>query len=62
MSDLRIVYTRPDDNGLSIIVPAPGISIEEAAKAVPFGVAYTIIKAEEVPQDRTFRNAWKLGE
>lgn len=60
MNDYRIAYTRPEDGGVSIIVPAPGVSIEEAAKAVPPGVPYQVIKTEDVPTDRTFRNAWTL--
>lgn len=31
-----------------------------AAKDVPEGVTYQIL--DEVPEDRTFRNAWKLGD
>lgn len=60
MSDFRIAYTRPDDGGVSIIVPAPGVSIEDAAKAVPAGVPYQVLRAEDIPADRTFRNAWTL--
>ena len=60
MSDFRIAYTRPEDGGVSIIVPAPGVSIEDAAKAVPHGVPYQVLRADEIPTDRTFRNAWTL--
>ena len=58
MSDFRIIYTRPDDGGLSIIVPAPGVSEAEAAKAVPPGLGYEVVQAADIPADRTFRNAW----
>ena len=60
MSDFRIAYTRPEDGGLSIIVPAPGVTIEEAATAVPEGVAYQVLDVQDIPTDRTFRNAWTL--
>lgn len=62
MSDLRIVYTRPEDGGVSVIVPAPGVTLEEAAKAVPPGVPYRVMLARDIPEDRTFRDAWKLEE
>lgn len=57
----RIIYPTPE-GGVAVIVPAPecGLSIEEiAAKDVPEGVPFKIIDTEEVPTDRTFRNAWE---
>jgi len=59
----RIIYPN-DDDGVSIIVPAPecGLTIEEiAAKDVPFGKPYKIVDASEIPSDRTFRNAWEYA-
>jgi len=59
----RIIY--PTDNGGAVIlIPAPECltkyTIEEiAAKDVPAGVPYKIINAEDLPTDRTFRNAWE---
>lgn len=61
MSDKRIIYPTPD-GGVAIIVPAPdcGLTIEQiAAKDVPHGVDFRIIDAADVPDDRTFRNAWE---
>lgn len=58
----RIIYPTPE-GGVAVIVPAPecGLSIEEiAAKDVPEGVPFKIIDTEEVPTDRTFRNAWEF--
>jgi hypothetical protein len=55
----RIIY--PTDDGVAIIIPAPecGLTIEEiAAKDVPVGKAYNIVDVSEIPEDRTFRNAW----
>jgi len=57
----RIIYPTTE-GGVAIIVPAPEceLTIEEiAAKDVPTGVEYKIIDTEEVPTDRTFRNAWE---
>lgn len=56
----RIIYTRPD-GGTSIIVPSTdsGLSIEElAAKDVPAGLSYEIVDTVDIPNDRTFRDAW----
>jgi hypothetical protein len=56
----RIIY--PTDGGVSIIVPAPecGLTIEEiAAKDVPAGTPYKIVDVSDIPEDRTFRNAWE---
>ena len=60
----RIIYPT-DDGGVAIIVPAPecGLTIEEiAAKDVPAGKDFKIIDVEDVPTDRTFRNAWEYAE
>jgi hypothetical protein len=61
--DKRIIYPTPD-GGVAIIVPAPGcgLTIEEIAKKdVPHGVDYRIVDVSEIPEDRTFRNAWEFG-
>ena len=59
----RIIYPT-DDGGVAIIIPADcGLSIEEiAAKDVPEGKPYKIVDVEDVPSDRTFRNAWEYAE
>jgi len=61
MSDYRIIFTRPEDGGLSIIIPAPGVAQKDAAQAVPRGLDYEVVPANSVPIDRTFRNAWELS-
>jgi hypothetical protein len=58
--DKRIVYQN-DEGGISIIVSAEecGLTIEEiAAKDVPQGKEYYIVDVSDIPEDRTFRNAW----
>jgi len=64
MNNPRIIYPTPE-GGVAIIIPAPdcGLTIEEiAAKDVPAGVEFKIIEADEIPTDRTFRNAWEYTE
>jgi len=64
MSDKRIIYPN-DEGGVSVIVPSDncGLSVEEIArKDVPSGKAYQIVDVEDVPTDRSFRNAWTYTE
>ena len=61
--NLRIIYPTPE-GGVAIIIPAPdcGLTIEEiAAKDVPAGVPFRIVEATDIPEDRTFRNAWEYS-
>jgi len=55
----RIIYPT-DDGGVAVIIPADcGLTIEQiAAKDVPAGKPYEIVDADDIPSDRTFRNAW----
>lgn len=63
MSNKRIIYPTPE-GGVAVIVPAPdcGLTIEEIArKDVPTGVDFRIVDAADIPDDRTFRNAWEYA-
>lgn len=58
----RIIYKTPE-GGVAIIIPAPdtGLTIQQiAAKDVPHGIPYEIVNVSDIPEDRTFRNAWTL--
>ena len=60
----RIIYPN-DEGGVSVIVPSPNClkehTIEEiAAKDVPAGKPYKIVSVDDIPSDRTFRNAWEV--
>jgi hypothetical protein len=62
----RIIYKNPD-NSVSIIVPSAEYlethTIEELAlKDVPANTPYKIVDVSEIPNDRTFRNAWEYVE
>lgn len=62
----RIIYPT-DDGGVAVIIPAPEYlethTIEElAAKDVPEGKPYKIVDVSEIPEDRTFRDAWEYQE
>lgn len=58
----RIIYPK-DDGGVAVIIPTPEYlkthTIEElAAKDVPAGKPFEIVDADDIPSDRTFRDAW----
>ena len=57
----RIIYTNIN-GGVSIVVPAHDseLTIEEiAVKDVPSGTSFEIVDTEIIPQERTFRDAWR---
>lgn len=61
----RIIYPT-DDGGVAVIIPSPEWIAEEgntiealAEKDVPAGKPFKIVDIEDVPSDRTFRNAWE---
>ena len=58
----RIIYKK-EDGGVAVLVPSleylQNHTIEElAAKDVPAGVKFEIVDVSDIPEDRTFRNAW----
>jgi len=58
----RIIYQN-ETGGVSIIIPTGELPIEKvAAKDVPEGVPYEIVSEADIPSDRTFRNAWVMGD
>lgn len=72
----KLAYTRPEDNGLTIIIPASKESIEQILgsltdeeyeqqvinRAIPEGVDYVEIDDNDIPESREFRNAWKIQD
>jgi hypothetical protein len=62
----RIIFQN-DKGGVSVIVPSPNClqehTIQEIAeKDVPAGKPYKIVSVDDIPSDRTFRNAWTVNE
>ena len=54
-----IMYDNGD--GVSVVSPAAGISVEDAIQyAVPQGADYKVVEDTELPADRTFRDAWTM--
>ena len=58
----RIIYPN-EDGGVSIVTPAEcGLTIEEIAKqVVPEGLPFKIVSVEDLPADKTFRDAWEYS-
>lgn len=57
--NIRIVYPN-DEGGISILTPTGELSVEDVAlKDVPAGVPFIIVDISQIPEDRTFRNAWE---
>lgn len=58
---MKIIYHT--ETGIAIIHPTPealeSMTISDIAKKdTPTGVPYWIVDDSEIPEDRTFRNAW----
>ena len=60
MPDFRIAFVRPDDGGVSIVYPAPGVTLEQCLPSVPVA-EYKVLTDGDIPPDRDFRNAWVLS-
>ena len=62
MTNQRIIFQN-ESGGVSVIIPTGELPIEEVAKKdVPVGVPYEIVDFLAIPSDRTFRNAWVMGD
>jgi len=62
----RIIY-KTDEGGAAVIIPTESslaeYTIQEIAeKDVPAGKPYKIVSVDDIPSDRTFRNAWTVDE
>lgn len=62
MKNKRIIY--PQDNGtVAILIPSPYCELtldEIAAKDVPPGKPWQVVDAADIPEDRSFRDAWEF--
>jgi len=67
MINTRIAY-RNSDGGVSIVMPTPEFCKENPGdisgrllESLPEGAIFEKLKAEDIPEDRYFRDAWRLG-
>ena len=61
-----IIY-KADEGNVAILTPSEECladhTIQEIAeKDVPAGKPYKIVSVDDIPSDRTFRNAWEVDE
>lgn len=58
----KLIIHQSETGGVTLIIPVIGcgLSVEEiACKDVPAGIPYYIVDSIEVPEDRTFYEAWE---
>jgi hypothetical protein len=59
-----IIFPNSETAGICVLHPVPdsGLTMQEIAeKDVPSGVNFAVVDASELPADKYFRNAWRLG-
>jgi len=61
------IICKTDEGGVAVIIPTDEAlqshTIQEIAeKDVPAGKPYKIVSVDDIPSDRTFRNAWMVNE
>jgi hypothetical protein len=58
-----ILHTDPETGMVVITYPTGELSLEETAKKdVPTGTKYWVVDKDELPEDRSFRDAWEIDE
>jgi hypothetical protein len=60
MNDKRVIYPN-GDGGVCVLTPVPdcGLTLEEIIAKDVSSETYTVIDVSELPDDRTFREAWE---
>tara|TARA_R100000149_G_C5826486_1_gene103729 strand:+ start:66 stop:296 length:231 start_codon:yes stop_codon:yes gene_type:complete len=64
-SDKRIIFIKEGATTITVGIPMDNTSLtveEIAKKCVPTGKKYKIVDKEDIPSDRSFRNAWTVDE
>ncbi len=64
-TESRVIYKDATSGRVVVVVPAPAAVAKHgieaiAQKDVPAGVPYKIVSVDDIPSDRTFRNAWDI--
>ena len=63
ITNYRVIYPNNENGGVAILVPSPSCpSIERLVQDVPDGLPYEIVGVDDIPSDRTYRNAWTYEE
>jgi hypothetical protein len=64
---MNLIIYKKDEGGVAVLIPTEEClqshTIQEIAeKDVPAGKPYKIVSADDIPSDRTFRDAWEVEE
>jgi hypothetical protein len=60
-NDYRLVYMNPETGLMCIVMPTGESPLSFIKKvAVPQGVPFWIVNQNEIPGDRSFRDAWEI--
>ena len=62
----KIIY-KQSNGQVAVVIPTDEALAEHtiqeiAEKDVPSGVSYKIVSDDDIPSDRTFRNAWEVSD
>jgi len=58
VQNFRVIYPN-EEGGVSILVPSSECtSIDRLVQDVPAGKPHQVIPVSQIPDDRTYRNAW----
>lgn len=58
-----ILHTDPETGMVIITYPTGELPIEETAKKdVSAGAKYWVVNGDDLPEDRSFRDAWEVDE
>lgn len=55
----RIIFTQDNGATVGVIIPVSG-NAQDAIKDIPSGAIYKIVTVDDIPSDRTFRDAWEV--
>ena len=57
----RIIYNNPTNGILCVVYPTGEEPLNVTAElSVPKEIPYWIVSVEDIPEDRSFRDAWEL--
>ena len=64
---MKVIAYKKEDNSISIIYPSIEVlrfaSLEQVAeKDVPYNLPYWFVSEDDIPTDRTYRDAWEIDE
>jgi hypothetical protein len=58
----RVIFPN-EEGGVSILIPSSECpNIDTLIANVPAGKSYQVVNVSEIPDDRTYRNAWTYEE